>query len=307
MTAGRAAHLTASALLTVAMLALGTPGAWAHGSNGNPIPDSAHYLSQITAINPPTPGLSASIDPRGEWIEVANTNGQTLTILGYAHEPYLQITPAGVAENLSSPTRQLNQSLFADLSQLGASSPALVWQQTSTANHVRWHDHRIHWMSAERPPAVKAQPRVGHLIGPWTIHMTLADQPVDLAGSLSWLPIKRSTNWFLIWFFIGDVLALAGAAGIGAWFLRRNRKRGSGPDPAAPNPDSNHGHPPRTAAAALPPEPHGVECPRAQAQSRLTQGSAVRREAQLRGSQPTDDRDRPAVRPSRPSSRPGRR
>jgi hypothetical protein len=254
MTSGRTFRVTAAALLSTVMFALGTPGGWAHIGNGKPTPDFAHYLSQITGFSPPTPGLSASIDPRGEWIEVANATAQTLTILGYAHEPYLQIAPASAAENLSSPTLQLNQSLFADLSQLGGSSLAPVWQQTSTANHVRWHDHRIHWMSAERPPAVKAQPRVGHLIGPWTIHMTLAGQPVDLAGTLSWLPIKRSTNWFAVWFFIGDFLALVGAAGIGAWFLRRNRKRGSSPDLTASNPDSLRGELPRTAVAALPPD-----------------------------------------------------
>jgi hypothetical protein len=71
-----------------------------------------------------------------------------------------------VAQNEFSPTVQLNQSLFADLNQLGAGSLPPSWRPTSTGHQVRWHDHRIHWMSAERPPAVKAQPGVHHLIGP---------------------------------------------------------------------------------------------------------------------------------------------
>jgi hypothetical protein len=223
-------RIAATALLSVATLGLGAPAAWAHGAGGKPIPDAAHYLSQITGINPPTPGLSATIDPRGEWIELTNTTGKTLTVLGYAREPYLQITASGVSENQFSPTLQLNQSLFADLSQLGASTLPPIWNQTSTSHRVRWHDHRIHWMSAERPPAVKAQPTVGRVIGPWTIHMTLGSQPVDIVGSLSWLPVKSTTNWFAIWILIGDFVGFAAAVGIGAWFLHRHRNRHSGSD-----------------------------------------------------------------------------
>jgi hypothetical protein len=147
----------------------------------------------------------------------------------------LQITASGVAENQYSPTLQLNQSLFADLSQLGASTLPPLWRQTSAGHLVRWHDHRIHWMSAERPPAVKAQPKVGRVVGPWTIHMILGSQPVDIVGTLSWLPVKPSTNWFAIWILIGDFLGFAVAAGIGAWFLRRHRTRN--PDPYAGGPD----------------------------------------------------------------------
>ena len=74
----RFSHRIGAALLAGVLLsAVAAPNASAHGFNGQPIPDAAQYLSAITAITPVTPGVSASIDPRGEWISVTNTGADT--------------------------------------------------------------------------------------------------------------------------------------------------------------------------------------------------------------------------------------
>ena len=143
-------------IIAAALMVAAAPGASAHGTNNQPLPDAEHYLSEITGISPAIPGLSASIDPRGEWIEVSNTTNKTLVILGYMREPYLRIDQTGVAENQYSPTLALNQSLFSDLTQLGDSSLLAAWNTTGSGRTARWHDHRIHWMTADRPPAVQA-------------------------------------------------------------------------------------------------------------------------------------------------------
>ena len=232
-------HAIGTAALTVAALAATAPAAGAHGATGQPIPDAKHYLAQIERLVPAVPGVTAKVDPRGEWIEVTNTTSKTLTILGYAHEPYLQITSVGVQQNDLSVSAQLNQSLFGDLSQLGLDSqlPA-AWRTTATTNHVRWHDHRIHWMSPQRPPAVQAHPDRAQLIGHWTVHMSLAGRPVDLTGTLSWLPVKPATNWLGTWMLAVDSAVFAAAVGAGAWFLRRARKRAPTPSPDGPATDS---------------------------------------------------------------------
>jgi hypothetical protein len=180
MTAHPTRRLGAAAVLALLVFGAAAPAASAHGINGQPIPDAAHYLSKITAISPAITGPPACVDPRGEWLEVSNTTSQSLTVLGYSREPYLQITPAGAWENSYSPTLALNQSLFGDISQLGDSSMPPSWQHTSASRTIRWHDHRIHWMGATRPPAVKAHPERGQLVGNWVVHMTLADVPVPL-------------------------------------------------------------------------------------------------------------------------------
>jgi hypothetical protein len=213
----------AAAALVPAALCVGMQPAGAHGGSGQAIPDAAHYLAQITAISPATPGLTASINPRGDWIEVANTTTKTLTILGYAKEPYLQIGPGGVSENSYSPTLQLNQSLFGDLSQLGGPQLPPDWRQVGTSHQTRWHDHRIHWMAATRPPAVAANPYVGRLIGRWTVHMLLDTTPVNLTGTLSWLALSHHPVLSVTWMVVdtGALLALIAAVIV----LARRRRR----------------------------------------------------------------------------------
>ena len=223
--------LITAALATAALLVT-APSASAHGS-GQSIPDAKHYLTQIDGITPTVAGLTANVDPRGEWVEVTNATGNNLTIFGYAHEPYLRITPAGLAENVRSVSAQLNQSLFGDLSQIQLAQAPAVWQSRSTSHTARWHDHRIHWMNAQRPPDVQAHPGRQQLIGRWTVHMQLDTQPVDLGGTLSWLPIKQTS--LLAKLIIGIDIALLAVAivALAYWLHRRSRRDRNTPEDVA--------------------------------------------------------------------------
>jgi hypothetical protein len=202
------------------LLLLGAQPAAAHSTNGS---DAAPYRTRLDGFSPPVAGLTGRVDPRGEWIQISNTTGKTLTILGYAHEPYLRITPAGVEQNAASPRVILNQSLFADISQALAAQAAAHWLPIAPGNQARWHDHRIHWMGAGRPPAVQAHPGTAQSIGTWTVHMTLDSQPVDLTGTLNWLPIKNGPSRAFVLFLIADVLLLL--VGLGAYVLFQRRRR----------------------------------------------------------------------------------
>ena len=233
MTVHHSLRSFATAIAVCAGLLFSADTAAAHGANGQPIPDANHYLAQVTTITPPQAGISATIDPRGEWIQVDNETTQTLTILGYSREPYIQISSIGVAENLYSPSYALNQSLFGDGVQNGSENLPPSWQHTSDGRIARWHDHRIHWMGADRPPAVKANPRQNHPVGNWVIHMSLAGKPVDITGSLSWLAITApntvlttKNKIFLAADTATFILAVAGVA----WFLHRRRR--TAPEPS---------------------------------------------------------------------------
>jgi hypothetical protein len=212
-----------TAALAAVALAVNAPSASAHGS-GQSIPDAKHYLTQIDGVTPTVAGLMAKVDPRGEWVEVTNATGNNLTIFGYAHEPYLQITPAGLAENVRSVSGQLNRSLFGDLSQIQLAQAPPVWQTRSTSNTARWHDHRIHWMSAQRPPDVQAHPGRQQLIGRWTVHMQLDTQPIDLNGTLSWLPIKQTSLLAKLTIGIDIALLAVAIGGLTFWQLGRSRR-----------------------------------------------------------------------------------
>ncbi|CAN5499904.1 hypothetical protein BH10ACT8_BH10ACT8_15900 [soil metagenome] len=200
----------------------------AHTVNGTPVPDAANYLSVITGFSPATPGLTARIDPRGEWIEVSNSTRQTLIILGYAGEPYLRVTPAGVDANINAPSWALNHALFGDLSQLGDTQLPQEWQRQQQDPNASWHDHRIHWMGVQRPPIVAANPATDHVIGTWRVRMTLAGRPITLTGTLNWTalqPVRQGSSTHRLELFLG----LGGPLGVAAgavWILRRRRRGG---------------------------------------------------------------------------------
>jgi hypothetical protein len=227
----RARSVALVGALSLVLVVLSTPAASAHGSGGQPIPDAKHYLAKIENFAPAVAGLTAAVDPRGEWIEVTNASGKTLTILGYAHEPYLQIGPRGVQQNDLSVSVRLNQSLFGDLSQVQLTQMPPAWRATATTNHVRWHDHRIHWMSPQRPPGVQAHPDRAQLIGRWTVHMQLDNQPVDIDGTLSWLPVKQS-SFLSVGLIIDIAVSVVFLAGLVAFALyRRSRNKAADTDP----------------------------------------------------------------------------
>ncbi|UQX89522.1 hypothetical protein M6D93_05815 [Jatrophihabitans telluris] len=202
---------------------LSAPAASAHGANGRPIPDAAHYLTTLTGMSPAIAGVTAAVDPRGEWLEVANTTGKALIVLGYAREPYLKIDAAGTAENSYSPTLALNQSLFGDLSQLGEGTLPPSWHYTGTGHSVRWHDHRIHWMGVDRPPAVKSAPGTAHLVGNWSVHMALASTPVTITGTLNWLPMKPHISRIVVYLLIVGTLLFSVFIGLFALVVLRSR------------------------------------------------------------------------------------
>ncbi len=220
----------------VAVTALNAPAASAHSILGPPVPEAAHYLTQITGISPATTGISASVDPHGDWIQVTDTGASAVTILGYGREPYLRVDAGGgVEQNIYSPAVYLNQSLFTDLSQATQENRPPLWQPVSTGNSARWHDHRIHWMGASRAPAVAAHPGTRQVIGQWTVRLLAGATPVSITDTLSWLPLTNRYALTTVKKIALGVPCLVFAVALGAawWAIRSGRGGGtshSGPD-----------------------------------------------------------------------------
>jgi hypothetical protein len=207
------------------------PGAALADPPGQQIPDAAYYRAEITGITPAVAGVTAKVDPGGEWIELSNTGPATVEVRGYTGEPYLRITPNGVDENQLSQTTYLNRSLFADSVPTGqaAGSVAPAWKQIATTGTVRWHDHRIHWMGRTRPPVVEADPTRPHLIGNWTVHATAEGAPFDVTGVLRWLgkPASAKSSPLQAW-LLTLLAGLTVAVGVLAIALIRARRRPAG-------------------------------------------------------------------------------
>ncbi|MGH9032785.1 MAG: hypothetical protein ACRDZV_11725, partial [Acidimicrobiia bacterium] len=101
------ARVIASVVVAAAATGLAAAPAAAHGTSG---PDATNYETRVHEISPPTPGLSVRAIDLGERLELRNTTGTDVVVLGYHDEPYLRVGPDGVFENRRSPAAYLNES-----------------------------------------------------------------------------------------------------------------------------------------------------------------------------------------------------
>jgi hypothetical protein len=166
-------------------------------------PDAPYYRAEITGMTPSVPGLTAKVDPLGDWIELSNAGPASVIVLGYSREPYLRLTPTGSDENEVSQTTFLNQALFATLPSVDTAAHAEpVWKRISDDGVARWHDHRIHWMGQARPPKVAADPGKPQLVGTWSVYGTADGKPFTVKGELRWLgktPERTSVGQIVLW------------------------------------------------------------------------------------------------------------
>jgi hypothetical protein len=174
--------------------------------------ETTNLDSRITS-DPALPGVRWTVHTGGLLLEVANEGGGVLVVAGYDGEPYLRIGPDGVDRNRRSPATYLNDdrigrrvSARTDVAMPRDVDPTAApeWIRISDVPEVRWHDHRVHWMSPAPPRFVEAGPvaralmRV-NLVGvigragedggdfqDWSIPLTYGGAPATLEGVMAW-------------------------------------------------------------------------------------------------------------------------
>lgn len=170
------------------LLSVATPVS-AHGGGGA---DATNY--QTTVLDEGDPGLDWRVFGGDALLELTNRTGAQVIVVGYEGEPYLRFTPGeGVFENVLSPATYLNQDRYANTELPADADPeaAPKWRRIAEGNQFAWHDHRAHWMSPVRPPAVDADPAAEHLILTWSVPITIGDgtvRTVEAIGELRWIP-----------------------------------------------------------------------------------------------------------------------
>ncbi len=193
--------------------------------NGSPINDqgsSYHYRTYITSITPSTPGLSVEVLEFADRLLLRNHTGKTVTIYGYAGEPYARVLPGGATEqNKRSPAVYLNTNFYAQVTVPPSASATATpeWEAVDKTGQFEWHDHRIHWMSPVTPPQVKDTGKRTKIFD-WSVPIRVGDQPGAIRGELFWVPEKSSAPVGLI---VGSiVLAVLAVAAV---IVARKRRR----------------------------------------------------------------------------------
>jgi hypothetical protein len=182
-----AARATVLLMLGAVFLAFDAQPASAHGLVGT---QPTNYASRVLSVTPAIAGLQVEMRDLGNRIEVRNTTGRDVTILGYSGEPYLRVGPRGVYENRRSPSVFLNRTstIVANAPPSYSATATPVWRRLSGDDAVFWHDHRVHWMGASEPSVVARAPGRVHLISDWFVTLQYEGQPVRVRGDLRWIP-----------------------------------------------------------------------------------------------------------------------
>ena len=157
--------------------------------------------------------MTARVVDLGSKIELTNRSSTEVLVLGYEGEPYLRIGPDGVFENLHSQATYINRTRLGGSVPVGVdTSPGATpdWKKIGSGNSARWHDHRIHWMGAQLPPAVAADPGSFQHLSQQNITFVHDGVTSRIAISLDWVPGPSGLPWLpvvIVLFVLGFLAA----------------------------------------------------------------------------------------------------
>ena len=202
-----------AALLALLALLIAAPVALAHDGNPN-------YRSVVKEVTPAADGANFEILNFDDRVLLHNTSDQDIEIFGYENEPYAEVKADGtVLVNTNSRAYYLNDDRFGDVA-VPANLPAQPeWKELSKSGRFEWHDHRMHWMLDGDPPQLKDKGEET-LIDNWEIPIKVGDQPGQVAGTLTWVPLDSGgLPLGAIFAFAGLIIALS----IAVFVIRRRR------------------------------------------------------------------------------------
>lgn len=192
---------------------LGSPAA-AHTADAPPATD---FQVRVGRVPPALAGVTVRPVEAGASLELRSTTRAPVEVLGYSGEPYLEIRADGVYQNANSPATYLNESFTGGhAAPAGANvAAAPTWRRIATEPVIRWHDHRVHWMSSQLPPQVQADPSRSHRIRTWVVPLRRGVTTSVVSGTLDWVPPPAASNWWAAAIVFAGLVAGLGLAATG--------------------------------------------------------------------------------------------
>ncbi len=164
----------------------------ASGDGGSP-----NYRSMLTSVAPQVKGLSVRVVDGDDAIELRNRTGLNVLVPGYENEPYLRFLTNGRVEvNVNSPAKYLNEERYGGVTvpKEASADAKPEWQLVAQGGAFTWHEHRVHWMSTDRPPQVKDAGSLTKIFD-WVVPLGIGGKRVKVSGTLWWIPtgqLKRA-------------------------------------------------------------------------------------------------------------------
>lgn len=151
-------------------------------------------VSVVESITPQLPrGVTLDIVGGDTYVRI-QSQSHSVTLPGYEGEPYVRISESGKVEvNDASATSVLNGDRYGnvDLSSFTPSDTPL-WRTVATDGMVMWHDHRVHWMSPQKPAVIDSK---GTVLT-WEVPFTVDSVKYVAKGSL-YLREQASVMWWM--------------------------------------------------------------------------------------------------------------
>jgi hypothetical protein len=188
-------------LRCLAAVLLGVLAALGHiapaAAHGDDAPVALGYVVRVEHVS--EPGVSVRAVEGGARLELRSVSPRTVVVLGRQGEPFLRISPDGVAENRRSSTWAASRTLTGVVDATADPAAPPEWHPVSRERTVRWHDER----ALELPARAWSVPLEVDGTTPGIIRGTISPAPPPPTG----------------WWWSGALLA---AAAIGA-LARRSR------------------------------------------------------------------------------------
>ena len=166
---GRLAVAGATALAALCLPA----SAQAHATS---LVTSLDFVARVVSTGREPSVVRARIDDGDRKLELQVEGSHTVIVLGYAGEPFLRFSSAGVDVNDRSPTA------VADKLARGGSAPALApgaaahWSRLTAGHRFAWHDHRL--------GPVPGRSYGDGAVATWSIPLVVDGKPDRITGRL---------------------------------------------------------------------------------------------------------------------------
>ena len=184
------------------------------------------YSSLVTSVKPAVGGVQVSVLGSDNQMRLANRSTVPVTVFGYQGDAVGRVLPDGTVQvNRASPSYWINQERMGGTAIPSDASvkAAPRWTTVNRTGVLMWHDHRMHWMGASPPSAVKDAAKRTRVLD-YVIPIRVGSAAGSISGTLWWLGAPKGTPLTPFIILIG--VALLGAVGV--FVIRRRRGKIAG-------------------------------------------------------------------------------